>query len=62
MVIATFQTKLEEREQEIAREKEHASDLRSELEKAHNLRDQEIQFVIANSKELVEMSRRSDEK
>lgn len=48
--------KLEEREKEVTREKDHTNDLRAQLKKSHGLHEQALQSIVVMGKELLEKS------
>ncbi|RYP59012.1 hypothetical protein DL769_008721 [Monosporascus sp. CRB-8-3] len=56
--IAELQAKLEDREKEVAREKEHANDLRAQLNKSQSMHEQTLQSIVSKNQEMLEKSDR----
>ncbi|RYP89891.1 hypothetical protein DL770_003984 [Monosporascus sp. CRB-9-2] len=56
--ITELQTKLEEREKEVAREKELANDLRAQLDKYQSIYEQALQSIVSKNQEVLEKSDR----
>lgn len=54
--IITLKVKLDDREKEVIREKDHANDLRAQLEKSQGLQEQTLQSIVVVGKELLEKS------
>ncbi|RYP18002.1 hypothetical protein DL767_009921 [Monosporascus sp. MG133] len=54
--ITELQTKLEEREKEVAREKEHANDLRAQLDKSQSIHEHALQSIVSKNQEMLEKS------
>ncbi|RYP76459.1 hypothetical protein DL771_001693 [Monosporascus sp. 5C6A] len=52
--ITELQTKLEEREKEVTREKEHANDLRAQLDKSQSIHEQVLQSIVSKNQEMLE--------
>lgn len=56
MTIAALEVKLDEREKEVIREKDHANDLRAQLKKSQDLHEQALQSIVVMGKDLLEQS------
>ncbi|RYP10615.1 hypothetical protein DL764_000585 [Monosporascus ibericus] len=54
--ITELQTKLEEREKEIAREKERANDLRAQLDRSQSIHEQALRPIVSKNQEMLEKS------